>query len=66
METAVDLEFIESLIEKKLRVSVYLVNGIKLQGTITQQNDRAMILEGETTQLIYKHAVSTVLPGVGK
>ena len=46
-------------------VTVFLVNGVKLQGFITYFDDQVMLLRrDDQTQLIYKHAISTVMPSV--
>lgn len=47
----------------KTPVSVYLINGIRLQGTIEAQDRYTVVLKnGEVSQLIYKHAITTILP----
>lgn len=44
-------------------VSIYLVNGIKLQGTIDDFDSYVILLGGgATTQMVYKHAISTIIP----
>ena len=54
--------FLQALMENKARVSVYLVNGIKLDGYIEGVDCHAIIMGGHTTQMIYKHAISTLMP----
>ena len=50
--------------EKETSVTVFLVNGVKLQGIITWFDDASLLLRRDGhTQLIYKHAVSTIMPG---
>ena len=45
-------------------VTVFLVNGVKLQGLITYFDEQSLLLRRDGhTQLIYKHAVSTIMPG---
>lgn len=47
----------------KTPVSVYLINGIRLQGTIEAQDRYTVVLKnGDVSQLIYKHAITTILP----
>ncbi|MBO6043345.1 MAG: RNA chaperone Hfq [Acetobacter sp.] len=46
-------------------VTVFLVNGVKLQGFITYFDDQVVLLRrDDQTQLVYKHAISTVMPSV--
>jgi host factor-I protein len=55
--------FFQRLITEKLPVTVFLVNGLKLQGTITEIDNFSMIIvRGSTQLLIYKHVVATILP----
>ena len=44
-------------------VSIYLVNGIKLQGQIESFDQYVVLLKNTVTQMVYKHAISTVVPG---
>lgn len=56
-------QFIQRCIEKKTKCSIYLVNGIKLTGTIDSHDEQSIKLNlDRSVQLIYKHAVSTVVP----
>ena len=43
-------------------VSIYLVNGIKLQGHIESFDQYVILLRSSVTQLVYKHAISTIVP----
>ena len=54
--------FLNQLIENKISVSIYLLNGIKLQGQIESFDKHAIVLSGTSPQLIYKHANSTIAP----
>lgn len=56
--------FIDIIVDKKLPTAVYLSNGIKLQGKILAHDSNTLLLEGNNNgvQLIYKRAVSTVVP----
>ncbi|HSQ03849.1 MAG TPA: RNA chaperone Hfq [Burkholderiales bacterium] len=56
-------EFLEELQKNKTVVSVYLVNGIRLVGTMDGFDSFVVILASTTQQLIYKHAISTIVPG---
>ena len=54
--------FLNALRKERIPVSVYLVNGIKLQGQIESFDQFVMLLENSVSQMIYKHAISTVVP----
>jgi len=54
--------FLNALRKERVPVSVFLVNGIKLQGQIESFDQFAILLRNNVTQMIYKHAVSTVVP----
>ena len=56
--------FLNYLRKNKTPVTVFLVNGVKLQGIITWFDNFSMLLRRDAhSQLIYKHAISTVMPG---
>ena len=55
--------FINDLIDHRKLVTIFLISGIKLEGTITSSDNNTLVLKGANNiQLIYKHAVSTILP----
>ncbi len=55
--------FLNQLRKDKTAVTVYLINGVKLQGVVTGFDNFSVMLKRDGhTQLIYKHAVSTVMP----
>ncbi len=55
--------FLDKIISEKLSVTVFLVCSIKLQGIITAHDAETLLLRRDGhTQLIYKHAVSTIMP----
>ena len=54
--------FLNALREEHIPVSVYLVNGIKLQGQIYSFDQHVILLKNTVTQMVYKHAISTVVP----
>ena len=61
----VQSEFFDDLINGKISVTVFLINGVKLQGIITNQDEGSLLLRRDGhTQLVYKHAVSTIMPSV--
>jgi len=54
--------FLNALRRERIPVSVYLVNGIKLQGTVESFDQSVILLRSSVSQMIYKHAISTVVP----
>lgn len=57
-------DFLNNLRKNKVSVTVFLVNGVKLQGLITWFDSFSLLLRRDGhTQLIYKHAISTIMPG---
>jgi host factor-I protein len=54
--------FLNSLRKEKIPVSIYLVNGIKLQGVIESFDQFVVLLKNTVSQMVYKHAISTVVP----
>ncbi|MBE6458258.1 MAG: RNA chaperone Hfq [Alphaproteobacteria bacterium] len=63
MSKNVQEDFLTNLKDNKISVTVFLVNGVKLQGIITWFDDFSLLLRRDGhTQLIYKHAVSTIMP----
>ena len=55
-------EFLNQLRKEHVAVSIYLVNGIKLQGNIDLFDQYSILLKNTVTQLVYKHAISTIVP----
>lgn len=55
--------FLNTLRKEHVPVSIYLVNGIKLQGHIESFDQYVILLKNSVTQMVYKHAISTVVPG---
>ncbi len=54
--------FLNTLRKEKIPVSIFLVNGIKLQGQIDSFDQFVLLLKNNVNQMIYKHAISTVVP----
>jgi host factor-I protein len=54
--------FLNALRKERIPVSVFLVNGIKLQGQIESFDQFVVVLKNQSSQMIYKHAISTVVP----
>jgi len=57
--------FLNYLRKNKTQTTVFLINGVKLQGIITWFDNFSVLLRREShVQLVYKHAISTVMPNV--
>ena len=54
--------FLNVLRKEKVAVSIFLVNGIKLQGQIESFDQFVVLLKNTVSQMVYKHAISTVVP----
>ena len=55
--------FLNQLRKDKLSVTVFLINGVKLQGIITWFDNFSILLKRDThIQLVYKHSISTIMP----
>ena len=54
--------FLNTLRRENVPVSIYLVNGIKLQGQIESFDQFVVLLRISVSQMVYKHAISTVVP----
>jgi RNA chaperone Hfq len=54
--------FLNALRKDRIPVSIYLVNGIKLQGQIESFDQFVVLLKNSVHQLVYKHAISTIVP----
>ncbi len=54
--------FLNTLRRERVPVSIYLVNGIKLQGQVDSFDQYVVLLQNSVTQMVYKHAISTVVP----
>ena len=58
-----EVSFIKDLIDHHKLVTIFLISGIKLEGTITSSDSNTLTLKGTNNiQLVYKHAISTILP----
>ena len=55
--------FLNALRKERIPVSIYLVNGIKLQGQIDSFDQFVVLLRNSVSQMVYKHAISTIMPG---
>ena len=54
--------FLNALRRENVMVSIYLINGIKLQGQIDSFDQFVILLKNSVNQMIYKHAISTIVP----
>ncbi len=55
--------FLNTLRKDHTPVSIFLVNGIKLQGKIDSFDQYVIMLKNTISQMVYKHAISTIVPG---
>lgn len=54
--------YLNSLRKERTQVAIFLMNGIKLQGYIESFDQFVVLLKNNTSQMIYKHAISTIVP----
>ncbi|MFK8068199.1 MAG: RNA chaperone Hfq [Gammaproteobacteria bacterium] len=54
--------YLNALRKERVPVSIFLVNGIKLQGQIESFDQFVILLKNSVSQMVYKHAISTVVP----
>ena len=54
--------FLNILRRERVPVSIYLVNGIKLQGQVESFDNYVILLKNTVSQMVYKHAISTIVP----
>lgn len=54
--------FLNALRKERVPVSIYLVNGIKLQGQVESFDQFVVLLRNTVSQMVYKHAISTIVP----
>ena len=56
--------FLNHVRKNKVPITIFLVNGVKLQGVISWFDNFCVLLKRDShVQLVYKHAISTVMPG---
>lgn len=56
--------FLNTIRKNKVAVTIFLVNGVKLQGIVTWFDNFSLLLKRDAhAQLVYKHAISTIMPG---
>ena len=54
--------YLNALRKERIPVSIYLVNGIKLQGTVESFDQFVVLLKNQVSQMVYKHAISPIVP----
>lgn len=54
--------YLNTLRKERTQVAIFLMNGIKLQGHIESFDQFVVLLKNNTSQMIYKHAISTIVP----
>jgi host factor-I protein len=54
--------FLNNLRKEHVPVSIFLVNGIKLQGKVDSFDQYVIMLKNTVSQMVYKHAISTIVP----
>ena len=54
--------FLNALRKERIPVSIFLVNGIKLQGQVESFDQFVLLLKNNVSQMVYKHAISTIVP----
>lgn len=54
--------FLNALRKERIPVSIFLVNGIKLQGQVESFDQFVILLKNNICQMVYKHAISTIVP----
>jgi host factor-I protein len=58
----IQIALLDSLKRERVPVAIYLVNGIKLQGQVEEYDNTVILLKNSVSQMIYVHAISTVVP----
>jgi host factor-I protein len=65
-QASIQDEFLHALIKEKTLASVYMINGIRLSGQVASFDNYVVVLESSSgRQMLFKHAISTVLPSTG-
>jgi len=60
--TSLQDPFLNTLRKDRIPVSIFLINGIKLQGMIESFDQFVIVLNNNSNQMVYKHAISTIVP----
>lgn len=63
ISTALQEELLDELMNEKIPVTVFLVNGVQLRGVVLDHDDAIVVLDTDgRQQIVYKHALSTIAP----
>ena len=62
MNAQLEANFLQQLVDEEIDVHVFLVSGIKLVGKLGMFDDRCVLLRNTISQVIYKSAISTIVP----
>lgn len=63
ISTALQEDLLNEIVDEKVPVTVYLMNGFQIRGMIADHDDAVVVLETEgRQQIVYKHAISTITP----
>ena len=63
VSTALQEELLDELANEKIPVTIYLMNGFQIRGTVADHDDAVVVVEAEgKQQIVYKHAISTIIP----
>ena len=54
--------FLKTLRQDKIAVSIFLISGIKLHGVVEDYDEHVILLKNAVTQMVFKNAISTVVP----
>jgi len=63
ISTALQEDLLNEIVDDKVPVTVFLMNGFQIRGTVADHDDAVVVLETEgRQQIVYKHAISTITP----
>ena len=63
ISTALQDDLLNEIVDEKVPVTVFLMNGFQIRGAVADHDDAIVVLETEgKQQIVYKHAISTIIP----
>jgi len=63
ISTALQEDLLNEIVDDKIPVTVFLMNGFQIRGTVADHDDAVVVLETEgKQQIVFKHAISTITP----
>ena len=63
ISTALQEDLLNEIVDEKVPVTIYLMNGFQIRGTVADHDDAVIVIEADNKQqIVYKHAISTVIP----